>query len=117
MGTQQDASVISKIKCREPYVCYTRSSLPRFLALHTHQNMVAWDEFMHELYYLIMKDVSIDFGARYAAEMTTYVDVLGLYPMLDTELPSRLAIGRPQCPLQHWKHVPFVAVRHNDYSA
>lgn len=60
---------------------------------------------MHELYALIMKDVSIEFGASYAAEMITYLDVLGLRRMVDTELPSQLAIDRPQCPLQHRKHV------------
>ena len=59
--------------------------------------MVVWDDFMHELYCLIMNNASIKVGASYAAEMTAYLDVMGLRPMPDLELPSRLAVSSPQC--------------------
>lgn len=91
---------------RQAYTHYTRSSFVAILSLIRRRNMVVWDDFMHELYDLILNDASIKFGASYAAEMITYLDVLGLRPMPDTELPSQLAVNSPQCPLQHWEHVP-----------
>lgn len=91
---------------RQAYAHYTRSSFVAILSLIRRRNMVVWDDFMHELYRLIMNDASIKVGASYAAEMTAYLDILGLRPMPDEELPSRLAVSSPQCPLQHWKHVP-----------
>ncbi|ODM18169.1 hypothetical protein SI65_06040 [Aspergillus cristatus] len=91
---------------RQAYAHYTRSSFVAILSLIRRRNMVVWDDFMRELYDLILNDPSIKFGASYVAEMIAYLDVLGLRPMPDTEFPSRLAVNSPQCPLQHWEHVP-----------
>lgn len=99
-------SGIQDILQKKAYAHYTRSSFVAILSLIRRRNMVVWDDFMHELYNLIMKDASIEVGASYVAEMITYLDILGLRPMLGTELPLRSAVNRPQCPLRHWKHVP-----------
>lgn len=91
---------------RQAYAHDTRSSFVAILSLIRRRNMVVWDDFMRELYDLILNDPSIKFGASYVAEMIAYFGVLGLRSMPDTELPSRSAVNSPQCPLQHWEHVP-----------
>ena len=92
---------------RQAYAHYMRSSFVAILRLIHRQNMIVWDNFMHELYCLIMNDASLKVSASYAAEMSAYLDVLGLRPMPDLELSSQLAVSSPQYPLQHWEHVPL----------
>lgn len=91
---------------KQTYGHYTRSSFIAMLGLVRRRNMVEWDYFIRELYDLIMNDASIEAGASYAAEMIVHMDILGLRPMLGTELPSLSAVNHPQCPLRHWRDVP-----------
>lgn len=99
------SDIVDKLQ-RKTYGYYTRSSLIAILSLVRRRNMVDWGGFMGELYDLIMNDASVEAGASYAAEMIVHLDVLGLRPMIGTELPLREAVNHPQCPLRHWKDVP-----------
>lgn len=91
---------------RQTYGHYTRSSFVAILGLIRRRKIVDWDDFMRQLHDLIMNDVSLQAGASYAAEMLVYLDVLGLRPMLESELPSPSGVTHPQCPLQHWTNMP-----------
>ncbi|ODM21540.1 hypothetical protein SI65_02384 [Aspergillus cristatus] len=91
---------------KQTYGHYTRSSFVAILGLIRRWKMVDWDDFMRRLHDLIMNDLSLQAGTSYAAEMLVHLDVLGLRPMLESELPSRSGVTHPQCPLKHWTDVP-----------
>lgn len=94
----------NKLK-RQAYNYYTRASFVAILGLLRRQGMFDWDSFINELYGLIMANMQ-DYNASYMAEMTTYLDLLGLRPMVGPELVKPPDMSQTKCPLRHWKHMP-----------
>lgn len=92
---------------REAYSYYTRPSFVAILGVIRRQSMVDWDNFMRELYNLIMVNMQ-EYSLSYMAEMMVYMDLLGLRPVVDSELITRPELSHPSCPLRHWASVPSI---------